>query len=485
MAILNLIVFDFIILRAPITLQVQYTPDDAYYYLSLARNFVRFHNWTFDSGVSLTTGFHPLWAYVLVLFHGIFQPSTDGFVRISLVLSSLLTLISALILFWKGWKYQQPIILASMVVLLGTRNILINSVSGVEWPLVTLIIVLFCVTFIEKFSNRSGKILLFLLGLIGSTARADFGLLAFSIFLSSFILWKWGKNSEYLKASALGLIGAVVGVGVVFLHNYLFTGLALQSSALMKSHWMKGEINFYPLFLGGVGLLFLLLIPAFAGNLTKKMQVSDMQYLLGLSAFFAWIGYGVFYSKNSDIQPWYSANILFSVFIFFCLLWYAIQHGRLAKYQFMPHVLFIVIFAITFSRMFIKTYPVNEQNSEWIHQQAFLEAGKYLHDHPLDGKVGAWNAGILNYYQGGEVVNLDGLVNNDIYAFAIKDSSFDYLQKENIRYVIDFDVMFKDYVLKRSGYDDPRFTENLMPIKSFGKYPVTGNLTLYEIGKIK
>ena len=357
MAILNLIVFDFIILRVPDVLQVKYTPDDTYYYLSLARNFVRFHNWTFDSGVSLTTGFHLLWAYVLVLVYGIFQPTTDSFVRISLILSSVLTLTSALILFWKGWKYQQPFILASLTVFVCTRNVLINSVSGVEWPLVTLIIVLFCVTFIEKYSIRSGKILLFVLGLLGSTARADFGLLAFFIFLSSFIVWKWRKNNEYLLPSVAGLIGAIVGVGIVFLHNYLFTGQALQSSALMKSHWMKGEINFYPLFLGSVGLLFLLLIPIFAGSLIKKMQVNDLQYLLGLTAFFAWIGYGVFYSKNSDIQPWYSVNVLFSVFIFFCVLWYSIQHGRFVKYQFMPHILFIVIFAVTFLQMVYKDLP--------------------------------------------------------------------------------------------------------------------------------
>jgi len=281
------------------------------------------------------------------------------------------------------------------------------------------------------------------------------------------------------------LMGAMFGVAIVFLHNYLFTGLALQSSALMKSHWMKGEINFYPLFLGGVGLLFLLLIPIFAGKLTKMIQVSDMQSLLALSAFLAWVGYGIFYSKNSDIQPWYSANILFSIFIFFCALWISIQHGRMENFQLMPHILFALIFAFAFLQTAFRTYPVNERNSEWIHQQAFLEAGKYLHDHPLDGKIGAWNAGIVNYYQGGEVVNLDGLVNNDIYAYAIKDSSFDYLQKVNVRYIIDFDIMFRKDVIERSGYDDPRLLENLLPVKKFGKYPVAGNLILYEIMELK
>ena len=487
-AILNLIVFDLVILRAPDVLQVQYTPDDAYYYLSLARNFVRFQTWTFDSGVSLTTGFHPLWAYVLVFFYWILQPTMDGFVRISLILSGSFTAASMLILFWQGWKYQQPVMLASLAILIVTRNVLLNSISGLEWSLLVLIIVLYCITFIEKHTTRMGRILLFILALLGSTARSDFGLLPLIFVLASLIVLLWRKNGEFIKASLCGLTGAVAGVGIVFLHNYSFTGLALQSSALMKSHWMKADTNFYPLLLGGLGLLFLLLIPVLAGNLEKRMHVSDLQYMLGSSALFSWIGYALFYSRNSDVQPWYSVNILFAAFIFLCVLWNAIQYGRLAKYKFMPYVLFAVIFAGVFLRTCMSIYPVNERNSEWTHQQAFLEAGKYLHDHPPgNGRVGAWNAGIVNYYQGGGVVNLDGLVNNDIYPYAITNSSYDYVQKINMRYVVDFDVMFGRDILERSGYDDPRFTGGLIPIFTFNqkKYPVVGYLTLYELRIIK
>src|SRR6185437_3903318 len=42
-------------------------PDDAFYYLSLARHFAASGVWTFDGGVSKTSGFHPFHAYACAL----------------------------------------------------------------------------------------------------------------------------------------------------------------------------------------------------------------------------------------------------------------------------------------------------------------------------------------------------------------------------------------------------------------------------------
>src|SRR6188768_3206039 len=57
----------FIALQDDATL-VTMIPDDAFYYLVLARNFVSLGNWSFD-GTAPATGFHLLWAYVLAGAH--------------------------------------------------------------------------------------------------------------------------------------------------------------------------------------------------------------------------------------------------------------------------------------------------------------------------------------------------------------------------------------------------------------------------------
>jgi len=65
-----LIAAQYHIISLPDAARVQYTPDDGYYYLTLARNFAGSGSWTFD-GRNPTSGFHPAWAYLLVgLYRG-------------------------------------------------------------------------------------------------------------------------------------------------------------------------------------------------------------------------------------------------------------------------------------------------------------------------------------------------------------------------------------------------------------------------------
>ena len=48
---------------APLVLIVQYLPDDAFYYLGISRNLGLLGKSSFDGGQTLTTGYHPLWAW--------------------------------------------------------------------------------------------------------------------------------------------------------------------------------------------------------------------------------------------------------------------------------------------------------------------------------------------------------------------------------------------------------------------------------------
>jgi hypothetical protein len=51
---LNVVIFGTAIIRASDMLKVQNVPDDAFYYLLLAKNFSSLGQWTFDSGISVT-----------------------------------------------------------------------------------------------------------------------------------------------------------------------------------------------------------------------------------------------------------------------------------------------------------------------------------------------------------------------------------------------------------------------------------------------
>lgn len=71
--------------------------DDGYYYLEIARNFVRTHSFTFD-GLNLTNGFHPLWQLLLSIVAFV-SVEDILFVRLVLGLGVILYVLTGWLLF--------------------------------------------------------------------------------------------------------------------------------------------------------------------------------------------------------------------------------------------------------------------------------------------------------------------------------------------------------------------------------------------------
>jgi hypothetical protein len=57
---------------------------------------------------------------------------------------------------------------------------------------------------------------------------------------------------------------------------------------------------------------------------------------------------------------------------------------------------------------------------------------------PESSVVGAWNAGVFGYFfERGSVVNLDGLVNNDLYPYLKQRDIGTYVASRGISYIVD------------------------------------------------
>jgi hypothetical protein len=516
LAIIHLIIFDVVLVNTPLMLQVQYTPDDGYYYLTLARNFVRFGEWTFDGGTSLTSGFHLMQAYLLVGLYQLFQPDAAAYVRLSIGFGAALTTLTALTAWGLGVRKRDTYWLMVLTVLITAKSFLLNSVSITEWPLVILIAGLYCLAVYARPAPAQTRSILFALGLLGSLARSDFGLLPLCIFISALFQEGAAKDKGLTQAALAGLIGALLGVGLVLGHSYLTTGEWVQSSALMKSHWAKyGQQKIYTTFalnfdtvgmdfgfadfkrslfllgwlmLSGPLLLILLIkksgqeaapLPSF--KITAG-QPPHEQILVGAAAL-CLIGYGIFYTSNGAAQHWYTANLLWPVFIL-CLAGARYLAPRILQEAHFTYWWLSIFTLLAFVVQLTGLYPLSAQTSPWPHQQFMLEAGQYLAQQPLDSKVGAWNSGIIGYYQGGTgIVNVDGLVNNDVYPYVITNRLPDYLRAQRIRYLVDFDNMFNPPFTLRGGYADANFLKRLVPLKTFdqGQYIEFKYLRLYQI----
>ncbi len=508
---LNIIVFSVMIIIAPDDLSVQYIPDDAYYYLTLSRNFSSLGLWTFDSSISKTSGFHPLFAYLLSTAFKAFHPDVSSFVTYGVILSLLFVLATITTVWYWGFKHKNVLFIMFLALVISSHNFIYNTISITEWSLTVLITSSYCVWFFIKYRNTSVKLMdyciLFTLGLLGSVARSDFGLLPFSIVIATFTLSRISITARRQRQLAIiGLLGTLTGLLIVFVHNYLFTNEILQSSAKMKAYWGGmglPRLHTVPILIAKIvgipGLLLLALLiviavwPRFFNgrngrshsyhivNISPHQFTTDSMYhffMLFVSAGVSILGYTLIYARNAAVQPWYTANLIMPVFMLLLVISDYITAILPEKASGIVSLLFLSIIIFNSANL----YPVSGVNAPWPHQKYMMGAGIYLRENFPSVRVGAWNAGIIGYYEGGHVVNLDGLVNNDIYTYAVQNTLPAYLASREIHYIIDFDNMLTETRQIRGGYKDVGFLARLKPQKVFDSGALYWkHLTLYWI----
>ncbi len=494
------------VLLADSMVQVQHTPDDAYYYLGLARAFAGTGRWSFDGGVSATSGFHPLFAYLLAGVYRLAQPGVDGFVRLGVGLTALLTVAALLWAWWLAWRTGRPEGLLLVALLAGSRHVALNAVSAVEWPLVVLCALGYGWLFWRGVAGRVTRWLglaLGLAGLLGSLARTDFGLWPFCLFLTGVVLATRERRRELARLAALGLLGAVAGVGLTLAHSALTTGDWLQSSARMKALWSAAQGGSLVTALGlpgqivgledgvlgllgaagGATVALLMALGLWRRARTEPASAVESRralVFLGASVLCA-AGYTLFYARSGSVQPWYSANLIAPVVTVLYLLLVSARwrwgRGRVLAIASLGVLLLV-------GGGLLDRPVAAPAEGPWPHQAVMLATARTLAAAPPDGPVGAWNAGILGYYQGGGVINLDGLVNNDIYPYAATNRLAAYIDRQGIRYIVDFARMVEDPGRRRrGGYDDPAFLARLEPLRVFDARE-TGwrRLTLWAVG---
>jgi hypothetical protein len=479
------------ILMAEAEIRIQYVPDDAFYYLTLARNFGTLGQWTFDSGISVTTGFHYLHAYFLVALHEIFHPETETFVSLAVLSSLLLALVSAIVAAVFAWRTRQLFSFALLSLFLLSRNVWLNAVSAVEWSWVVLISALYCLALFrsQDAARKREWLLLALLGGLGSLARLDYGLLPAAIVAAAFIEHLVYRRSHLMAPSLIGLAGAVTGVTFVFLHNHAICGEWIPSSAGMKYAWLEIYGRSTDPIVDKILLLFartsgstptlvhllvglVLAVGIWGYFLQRKAphrwalrtRVPDVSAhrVLWLASAGAVIGYIQFYANVAvGVQHWYTANLVVPAFLFLVL--------PFASHQ-VPAALrgaALVLLAVLGVRQAPSALNF-AATPEWPHQVSMIRAGQYLADSQLPMRVGSWNAGIIGFYEGGHVVNLDGLVNQGIQSYVAANDLIAYVDSVGIELIADFeDMLTSPKRMRRGGYADANLPARLLPLMKF------------------
>lgn len=441
--------------------RVALLPDDSFYYLTLARSFAASGLWTFDGGVSVTTGFHPLFAYALVPLGAL----ADGRQLVDLATALVLALSLAAFggAMWRARAAHRWDVVIGLTVVLGSAMVMLLTTIVMEWPLAVLLSGLFWAELARgdgylgdpRVRRRAG-LWLFLAVL----ARSDLVLLVGPF---GAVELAYAIRARAVRWRALWAIaGGLLGYAAVMVHGLLVTGELAQSSAATKLAWalelgvspgpiltMVAQL-FSPVELRfnlGLGLgarlaivaggLAVIALAVFALRRARRRPAAVEPMARGLvwAASLTTLGYVGAYAFNSAaLDNWYTAPFIAPLVVLV-----AAAVGRLSAFASAPALGVVVLAYVGAHAVSAHRLDDHRAAQRAIHALA-SETGAAVAAH----RTGAFNAGLFGYLQGGRVVNLDGLVNADISAYRAADRLACYLLERGIERVEDIDLTAAD-----------------------------------------
>ncbi len=423
---------------------VGYISDDAYYYFNVAPHIGSGVGPSAD-GITRTTGFHPLYAFILAGIHRVTQPSIDGFVSQATILNALLHMAAAVFLYLGAarWWGRWAGIVVALLWLINPHAVKIRM-AGLEGSLyaalLALVIWQVSVLLHRRVELSPARYLSASLWLGVSTglmivSRTDSMLLAP---LLAVILWMAGARlpiGHRLLAVFLFATPAVLPFAAWLLYVHEHTGLWVQGSAAVKREWRRfidSERAWYAT-AGASAVAAILYAMEVAVKVPALKWMASALPLLGrtpagqgapllqrLTLHALWIfplALGVAYAVMLDrVRSWYYVPGLITLTFLSAgagvLLYRASTLNRLQRlaHRTLPLLAWLVL--IESSAIFARDM-VEGQDSE---QQLAMAAASWLEKNvPPGTRVGCWHSGIVQYYTPTvDVINLDGLANNDI-----------------------------------------------------------------------
>ena len=485
---------------------VQFVPDDAFYELQLARHFLSTGKWSFDRGISSTTGFHLLNVYLMSCFpRSLIDPWFA--LRVWSAVGLALSLITAFVICRFVTNIFGVSALIPTFLVFTAPTFINNSLNLLESPYVLLIGALF-VLLLSSSPSSDHWFALFVLGILGTLARSDFGGLPAACVLASLITYPCGRNVRRIRRTLVGLAGATVGLTLTVLHNWYFSGTSLSSS--VRTKWLWGERfgrSFRPVFLiirltvssapnrlstwwatsphllAGLALLTVLMVQlsrrssrsylfAEVRRLASDTEERQMAFWFVVGAF-ALVIYVWVYRFDPSIHYWYAANFTIPIILVLATGTRIEWSTGLGRWP-----IIIVVSSLSIYNIAEAYRPL------WPWQRDMRDMALHLSAHPVEGRLASWNAGILGYYLDGRVTNLDGLMNDQIFRYLLEGRSDCYIRDVKIRYVADFPAMLRPDILRwHTGFEN-KIPTGLKPI--YLGSDTTGDaqwkqLTLYRV----
>ena len=460
---LALLAFTVRFVRLPVAEKMSYLPDDAFYYMQLGAEFQRSGRWSFDRGRTLTAGFHPLFGYLSALVERHFvdrsDAALDARLAIHAALATATTLVALAILASTARCTFPRGVLAALLFVGCAGGTFLLPFQAMEWPYAVLGGALLARAVVAR---RAGWIVLAMV--FGCACRTDFvvagACLALAILSTDLRLARPPVRARFVAAA----LGTALGAAAVAVHTWAVSGQLVQSSAQMKLHW-GAVVGYRPLYglepasyalsagflltrVLDFGPATLLPVVLGAGLLAWSARRSVAERGEEAVVLFRWsalaaVAYPALYGRiGTAAQCWYSAHFFFALFFLVAAVADAASSRARA-----------VLVAV--GVLFAAVGAWDARRPPWNATGAISEA-RSLADNPAIVVAAGWNAGTNGFLGGEKLVNIDGLVNDDIYPYVVRDRLHCYLVHERIPYIADDEAWLTPLSARYLGFANGR-----------------------------
>jgi len=424
--------------------------DDSFYYMQVARNVAEGLGSTFD-GVEPTNGYHPLWMWLLVPIHWIWQDS-ETCTRMGLALG---TGIGSIALWNLRTILREQV--GSWAAAIGLTLFLWPRFFGQYLNLLETALLLLCYLAIvrlwvsaEPFGRGSLLRFAMLLGL-ASLARLDTVFLLLTIGGSGALTWIlrrpfWPGRTRATSVTDLLPFGLTALCVLPYLFwNWKTFGHLQPISGAMKSAFPEPLLRLehltqFPEFVA----IQVLALGFIVGGLRRG--ASPFLRILGLFSIASVLHttYTVLFMRWA-VDRWHFGLLLVVGLLGLpylaerCRRWIGKRPIDWSKAIGLVILLGIVVWAQSYSlRLRAHRFQADVRDlSEWIEQNT-----------PEDAIFATTDSGILAYFSGRETINLDGLINNYRYRDFVREGRvLDYLNERKVGYILDqYMVGMKDVI---------------------------------------
>jgi len=455
-------------------------PDDAYLSLEVARNFAE-GKWFFY-GEQHTSGFQPLYVFIMTPVFMILKNDAIFPIYISLALSSLvgfgtIYFLYKLIRIIYNDNYS-PFISVLLFILLPVT--IVNISNGLETS-VSLFFFVLVFYYLYKYRLPEIKSILpkqiFLFGAIvglAMLARIDNVMVILGIIVFAALKYRKEKTNVNLLLKYLALFA--VGTALIYIPymilSYSFTGDIFPASGKAVHQIGKDMVNYHS---GGQSGLFTLL----------QLSLNNIYINYSVVIIFAIISTFV-YRLKAQTCPWFKGSvtehlplITTSLLLFASYTFYLTANWFYSRYFFPLGLFFVlltahtsnqlilsfnsskskaIVFAVTiitlisanlirpgFKDFFFKEYP----------KSGYIEIGKWVNDNFSKGTIiGSNQTGALSYFSKDiNIINLDGVVNKEAYNAIKNKELIEYIKSKKIEYFVDWNINYEFLVRNSKNFN--------------------------------